>query len=196
MNTRFAFLAAPVLVFAYGAIRLLDGLDGSYGPGLAWTTGHLAFMAALVLYAPILRELRRMAGRGAVATTAAALGLIGVAVLQVQFGIDLVVGFMSEDRAGMSVLFERVQEVPGMNFAIYGVLPFLFYVSQLALVVQLAVTRRVKLWIPVVFSVHMALPFVAKDLIAVSAAVLMIAFVALSRKVETPLTRSPAVASV
>ncbi|GAA0924852.1 hypothetical protein [Nonomuraea longicatena] len=195
MNTRLAFLAAPVLVFAYGAIRILDGLDGSYGPGLAWTTGHLAFMAALVLYVPIFGELRRMAGRGAVATVSAALGVVGVAVLLVQFGIDIVVGFMSEDRAGMSTLFGQIQEVPGVSFAIYAVLPLLFYLGQLALIVQLGVTRRIKPWIPVVFLVHMALPFVAKDLIAVSAAVLLISFVALSRQVEAPPSRTPAVAS-
>ena len=46
MNPRIAFIAAPLLVLAYGVIRILDGLDGSRGPGLAWTSGHIAFMAA------------------------------------------------------------------------------------------------------------------------------------------------------
>ncbi|MFC7646417.1 hypothetical protein ACFQX6_41970 [Streptosporangium lutulentum] len=61
MNPRIAFIAAPLLVMAYGVIRILDGLDGSRGPGLAWTSGHLAFMAALILFVSTFLQMRRMA---------------------------------------------------------------------------------------------------------------------------------------
>ncbi len=36
----------------YGLVRLLHGLDGTHGPGLLWTAGHLAFLAALILFVP------------------------------------------------------------------------------------------------------------------------------------------------
>ncbi|MGW2223240.1 hypothetical protein ACWCSD_50310, partial [Nonomuraea sp. NPDC001684] len=62
MNPRIAFVAAPVLTFAYGVLRILDGLDGSRGPGPAWTTGHLAFIGALAFFAVTFHEMRRLAG--------------------------------------------------------------------------------------------------------------------------------------
>ncbi|MED7928442.1 hypothetical protein SMD20_29585 [Nonomuraea sp. LP-02] len=181
MNLRTAFIAAPLLVFAYGVIRILDGLDGERGPGLAWTTGHLAFIAALLLFVPIYWRLRRMAGGGALATATATAGTIGVAALVGQFGIDLVVGFMAADHAAMSVLFDQVQSVPGVSLAVYDVLPFLFYIGQLALVTQLAVQRRIKLWTPVLVLADLALPFVDKDLIPLGALCLLVSFVPLAR---------------
>ncbi|MGW5156051.1 hypothetical protein ACWEPN_11290 [Nonomuraea wenchangensis] len=181
MNLRTAFIAAPLLVLAYGVIRILDGLDGERGPGLAWTTGHLAFIAALLLFVPIYWRLRRMAGGGALATATATAGTIGVAALVGQFGIDLVVGFMSADRAAMSVLFDQVQSVPGVSFAVYDVLPFLFYIGQLALVTQLAVQRRIKVWTPVLVLADLVLPFVDKDLIPLGALCLLVSFVPLAR---------------
>ncbi|GAA1729175.1 hypothetical protein [Nonomuraea bangladeshensis] len=181
LNLRAAFIAAPLLVLAYGVIRILDGLDGERGPGLAWTTGHLAFVAALLLFVPIYWRLRRMAGGGALATATATAGTVGVAALVGQFGIDLVVGFMSADHAAMSVLFDRVQSVPGVSFAVYDVLPSLFYVGQLALVTQLAAQRRVKAWTPVLVLADLALPFVDKDLIPLGALCLLVSFVPLAR---------------
>ena len=50
VTVRRSALAAPVLLLAYGLLRLIDGLDGIHGPGLAWTLGHLAFAAAMVLF--------------------------------------------------------------------------------------------------------------------------------------------------
>ncbi|MGW2145750.1 hypothetical protein ACWCOT_15685 [Nonomuraea bangladeshensis] len=181
LSLRAAFIAAPLLVLAYGVIRILDGLDGERGPGLAWTTGHLAFVAALLLFVPIYWRLRRMAGGGALATATATAGTVGVAALVGQFGIDLVVGFMSADHAAMSVLFDQVQSVPGVSFAVYDGLPFLFYVGQLALVTQLAVQRRIKLWTPVLVLADLALPFVDKDLIPLGALCLLVSFVPLAR---------------
>ncbi|MEU6792602.1 hypothetical protein ABZ907_12945 [Nonomuraea wenchangensis] len=181
MNLRTAFIAAPLLVFAYGVIRILDGLDGERGPGLAWTTGHLAFIAALLLFVPIYWRLRRMAGGGALATATATAGTIGVAALVGQFGIDLVVGFMSADHAAMGVLFDQVQSVPGVSFAVYDVLPFLFYTGQIALVTQLAVQRRIKVWTPVLVLADLVLPFVDKDLIPLGALFLLVSFVPLAR---------------
>ncbi|MEV5560060.1 hypothetical protein AB0L44_41005 [Nonomuraea wenchangensis] len=181
MNLRTAFIAAPLLVLAYGVIRILDGLDGSRGPGLAWTAGHLAFVAALLLFVPIYWRLRRMAGGGALATATATAGTVGAAALVAQFGIDLVVGFMSADHAAMSVLFDQVRSVPGVSLAVYDVLPFLFYVGQLALVTQLAVQRQVKAWTPVLVLVDLSLAFVDKDLIPLGALFLLVSFVPLAR---------------
>ncbi|MER5997769.1 hypothetical protein ABT120_04295 [Nonomuraea angiospora] len=192
MNSRIPFVAAPLLVLAYGVIRILDGLDGSRGPGIAWTTGHLAFMAALVLFVPVFWQMRRMAGGNALATASAAAGTVGVVALLAQFGIDIVVGFMSADNEAMGVLFDRVQSVPGVSAVVYDVLPLLFFAGQLALVVQLAALRRVRVWTPLLVMVDLILPFIEKDLIPLGALCLLVSFVPVARQV--PATPRPAAA--
>jgi hypothetical protein len=59
--TRIAFLAAPIVMLVYGVIRLFDG---HRGPGVDWTAGHLAYLAAAILFAPVCLGLRRTAVTG------------------------------------------------------------------------------------------------------------------------------------
>ncbi|MFF0309025.1 hypothetical protein ACFYSC_16475 [Streptosporangium sp. NPDC004379] len=183
---RVAFVAAPLLVFAYGVIRILDGLDGSRGPGLAWTSGHLAFIAALALFVPIFWRMRRMAGGKALATASAVTGTAGALALLAQFAIDIAVGFMSADHAAMSPLFEQVKAVPGVSPMVYDGGPFLFYLGQLALVVQLAVLGRVKVWTPLLVLLDLSVPFVSKDLIPLGAVFLLVSFLPLAREAARP----------
>ncbi|MBG0820074.1 hypothetical protein HS048_04890 [Planomonospora sp. ID91781] len=191
MNVRTAFVAAPLLVFAYGVIRILDGLDGSRGPGLAWTAGHLAFLAALALFVPIFWEMRRMAGRKAVATVSAALGTAGLLALTAQFAIDIVIGFMSADHDAMGVLFDRVQAVPGVSFVVYDGVPLLFFAAQFALVLQLAVAGRVRAWTPVLVMADLLLPFFEKDLIPLGALFLLVSFAPLARRSVAAVSTAP-----
>ncbi|MFI7424467.1 hypothetical protein [Nonomuraea sp. NPDC049684] len=182
MNTRAAFVAAPLLVLSYGVIRIVDGLDGSRGPGLAWTAGHLAFLAALALFVVIFREMWRMLGRNPIATTSLVVGLVGIACAAAQFLIDIVVGFMAADHDAMSPLFDQVQAVPGVSLAVYAAGPVLFYLAQLALVVQLAARRQVKLWTPVLVLLDFALPILEKDLIPLGAVCMLVSFWPLARR--------------
>ncbi|MGP3959212.1 hypothetical protein ACTWPT_24715 [Nonomuraea sp. 3N208] len=188
MNLRFPFIAAPLLVLAYGVIRILDGLDGSRGPGIAWTTGHLAFIAALVLFVPIFWRLRHMAGRTPPATVSAAAGTVGIAALVTQFAIDIVIGFMAADHDAMGPLFDQVQAVPGVQLAVYDAGPYLFYVAQLALIVHCALRKEVKAWTPVLVLVDLMLPMIDKDLIPVGAIFLLVSFWPLARR-EAPAAR-------
>ncbi|RVX45251.1 hypothetical protein EDD27_8038 [Nonomuraea polychroma] len=188
MNPRFAFIAAPLLVLAYGVIRILDGLDGSRGPGIAWTTGHLAFIGALVLFVPIFWRLRQMAGGKALATMSAVAGTAGIVALLAQFGIDIVIGFMAADHDAMGPLFDQVQAVPGVQLAIYDAGPYLFYVAQLALVIHAAFRKEVKAWTPVLVLIDLMLPLIDKDLIPVGAVFLLVSFWPLARR-EAPAAR-------
>lgn len=182
MITRPAYLAAPALALVYGVLRVVDGFDGSRGPGLAWTLGHLAFMSALVLFAVIFRDMWVMLKRGRVATGILVAGLAGIALAFVQFAIDIVVGFMAADHEAMGPLFDQVQAVPGVPLLVYQAGPILFYLAQLALVVHLAVRRQVRAWVPVLVLVQILLPFASLDLIPVGAVVAMIAFLPLATR--------------
>ncbi|MFC4060862.1 hypothetical protein ACFOWE_21375 [Planomonospora corallina] len=194
MNPRLPFVAAPLLVLAYGVIRIIDGLDGSRGPGLAWTTGHLAFLAALALFVPTFLRMRRMAGRDAVATASAVAGIAGLAALAVQFAIDVVVGFLAADHAGMSVLFDRVQAVPGVSPVVYDAGPLLFFVGQVAIVARLALLGRVGAWAPVLVLVDVVLPLVDKDLVPLGAVFLLASFTAISARLSRPAAPVPVAA--
>lgn len=183
MNARIVFLAAPLLTFAYGVIRILDGLDGSRGPGLAWTTGHLAFMAALVMFLLVFGHLHRLAGRDALSTVTVAVASAGALALFTQFGIDVVAGLMADDRAGMSEITRSVRGNPIVSLFVYDAGPYLFYVGLLALVARLAVARRIAAWTPVLVLFDLVMPLVDKDLIPVGAAVLLVSFVSIAKRI-------------
>ncbi|MER6946688.1 hypothetical protein ABT294_21910 [Nonomuraea sp. NPDC000554] len=176
------YRAAPLLVTAYGVLRIVDGLDGSRGPGPAWTAGHLAFLAALVLFVPIFWEMRRMLGRSVPATAAVAVGLAGIGCAFAQFSIDVVVGFMAADHDAMAPLFEQVKSVPGVSVAVYTAGPILFYLALVVLVAALAVRRQVSAWVPVAVLLSVLLPFGSLDLMPLGGLLMLAAFLPLARQ--------------
>jgi hypothetical protein len=192
VNPRTAFIAAPLLTFAYGVIRIVDGLDGSRGPGLAWTTGHLAFLGAMVAFVFVFVQMRRLAGRDTVSTLAAVIGTAGALALSGQFAIDVVAGLLSTDHLGMSLLIADIRSTPGVTVAVYDVGPYLFYIGQLALVVRLAVMRRISAWTPLLVVFDLVTPFVDKDLIPLGAIVLLISFVSIAKRMPATAEGVPA----
>lgn len=181
MNARLAFLAAPVLLTAYGLIRLADGLDGERGPGPAWTTGHLAFLGALVLFVPVLLALRRLAGGGRLATATAAIGLTGAGLAMAQITIDIIVGLRAGDHAAMGPMFDRVRQVPGVALAVYNAGPTLFYVGLLVAVVHLAARRAAPVWVPFAVLLAILSSAVNLDLVPVGGLLMLVAFTPLIR---------------
>ncbi|MEV4105040.1 hypothetical protein AB0J42_32770 [Nonomuraea sp. NPDC049649] len=175
----FSYVAAPLLALVYGVLRIIDGLDGVMGPGVAWTVGHLAFMAALVLFAVMLRDMRRLLG-DTLATVTYAAGLAGIGFAIAQFGIDVVVGFLADRHEDMGPLFDQVQAVPGVPLLVYQAGPVLFYAALLAFAVQLAVRRRVRPWMPLLVLGQVALPLISLDLIPVGSILAVVAFLPLA----------------
>jgi hypothetical protein len=181
-TSRFAFVAAPLLTVAYGLFRLADGLDGTHGPGFLWTAGHLAFLAALFLFVPVLLAARRMAGGGAIATTATAVGVTGVLCAVVQIGIDIVVGIAAEDRAAMQRMFADVQDIPGVALVVYGPGPALFYLGLIALAIRLAVTRAAAVWTPVAMILAVGATLAGLDLLPLAGLLMLAALAPLARR--------------
>ncbi|MET7671906.1 hypothetical protein [Micromonospora luteifusca] len=181
MEFRPAFIAAPVLVMSYGIIRLVDGLDGERGPGPAWTIGHLAFIGALVAFISVFWQMRRMTGGRVLATVFATAGTFGALALITQFSIDLVAGLLATDNYGMSMTIHQVRTLPGISQPAYDFGPYAFYLGQLALVVLLAVQRRVKVWTPILVLADLATPFIDKDLIPLGSVLLLVSFLPLAR---------------
>jgi hypothetical protein len=194
VNPRLAFIAAPLLTLTYGVIRILDGLDGYRGPGLAWTTGHLAFLGAMALFVSIFWQLRARAGRNVLSTVIATVATAGAVALFGQFTIDLVAGFIATDNLQMSLRIFDIRSTPGVSLALYDVGPYLFYVGQLALVVQLAAIRRISWWTPLLVAFDLVMPNIDKDLIPIGAIVLLISFVPLAKRIPATSRAVPAIA--
>jgi len=181
-KTPLVFVVAPALMIVYGLVRLLDGLDGQYGPGLLWTLGHLAFLVALFLFGFVVFAARRMIGGGMVATIATVVGVAGLVCSIAQIGIDIVVGLAADDKAAMRQMFGEVQDVPGVALAVYGPGPALFYVGLLTLFVHLAVVRAVAPWAPVALLLAIGLAVASLDLLPVAGLLILVALMALARR--------------
>ncbi|WP_051969547.1 hypothetical protein [Kitasatospora azatica] len=179
-SLRIRQLAAPALLGGYGLIRLVPG---SKQPGLGWTTGHLALLAALLLFGEIFHQLYRLTReRGRVA---ALLGygtaLVGLCCSLGQVVIDLYASLATSTRAEQNHLFEQIQSHPGVLPAFYQVGPLFFYVGLLALLTTLAVRRRLPWWTPVTVLAATVLMAASLDLMTVGAALYALALLPLSR---------------
>ncbi|MFI1032632.1 hypothetical protein [Streptomyces sp. NPDC020951] len=165
MDKTIAFAAAPLLVIVYAGLRILDGLDGERGPGPAWTSGHLAFLAALILFVPVFLALRRLAGRGPFATGTAVVGIVGAVCSMAQITIDIVVGARAADHEAMRGMFADVQSVPGVDVVVYTVGPVLLFLGLLVMFCRLAVARAVPVWRAVAVALAVLVSLLGLDLL-------------------------------
>ncbi|UNO40893.1 hypothetical protein [Streptomyces sp. MST-110588] len=183
---RRALVAGPVCMMAYGLIRLIDP---EHNPGIDWSAGHLALLAGVVLFGPVLLRLRRMAARSGgahrvVADAGAALGLLGAATVAIQAGIDLVVGFCSADKGAMQELFRLVQSYPGVKPVIYTVVPLFLYIGLLSLVLQLVVIKRAAVWQVVAIVAGVAVMAASLNLLALGGLFFFAALIPFRRERE------------
>lgn len=170
-----SLLFGPLLFGAYGVIRLLDGLDGIRGPGLAWTTGHLCFLVGLVFFAQGFAAMRKAAGRDLWSSAGCWTGGAGVVALAVQFSVDITTGLMADTHTEMAGLTRAFQSVPGVTFTFYLVGPLLFFVGQLLLTGRLAALRTLAPWAPALVLASALLTFAFMDLIPLGAVLLLLA---------------------
>lgn len=178
------FLAAPAFMVAYSGVRIIDGIDGEHGPGPAWTIGHLFFLVALVLFGAVLLGLRRMAPSGSriAADVFTVVGLAGLATFIRVVVIDLIVGFKAADHAEKSALSNRYENDPSiLPGVVYEIGPMFFQIGLFALLVLLAVKRRVPVWSPVLVLVACATLVASIDLLPVGAALMLAALFPLAR---------------
>jgi hypothetical protein len=192
--TRLACLGAPLCILAYGVAHLIDGLDGSYGPGLAWTIGHLLFLAALLLLIGVLFVMRAALPRGRAAAVigpvAVAVGTVGLLVFIRSVVIDLIVGLQAGDRPAMNRLYPHYDTFPGglpraLTAAFDMVGPICLIAGLLTLSVLLAVLppRRLPWWSPVLAAAGFVAISVNLDLLPLFGVLLLLALAPLARRV-------------
>lgn len=192
MDRSLAFIAAPLLITVYGVVRILDHLDGERGPGPAWTTGHLAFLAALLLFVPVVLALRGTAGRDAFATGTAGVALLGTACTVVQVGVDLVIGVLAADHDDMRAMFVDVHDIPGVDVAVYEAGPVLFFLGLLVLFCRPAVFRSVPVWRAAALVLGVLISPVGLDLLPVVGLLLFAGLAPFARRTAPSASSAPA----
>jgi hypothetical protein len=171
---RISAVAAPTLLLLYGVLRLVDGLDGSHGPGLAWDLGHALFLAAFVFFGCLVVGLRGVARAGSrrtrvTADSAAILGGVGVCCF-----LWVILGD----------LFPRMAESTSLPDPLYVAGPVLFQLGATVLLVQLAAARprRLPVWSPALVFVGFVLIAVDLDLLPVGALLILFGLAPLARR--------------
>jgi hypothetical protein len=167
-SARFAALVAPVLMFAYGVLRFIDGLDGHRKNGPAWDVGHVCFFIAMVLFAVlavgIWRTVRTAGGAHRhVADAAVVLAVLGAAAFLWVITGDLYASF------------------PSLPDALQAVGPALFQIGTLTLLVQLVIGRQLPVWSPVLVLLGFGAVAVNLDLIPVGALVILVGLLPIAR---------------
>ncbi|MBA9002719.1 hypothetical protein [Thermomonospora cellulosilytica] len=128
----------------------------------------------------MLLGLRRLQGSRA-ADVAAVVGLAGLVPFVRVAVVDLIVGVRAADRAEMDALSEQYDDIPGALYWEAG--PLLFQIGLFALLVLLAVGRRVPAWSPVALVLGFAALMADLDLLPLGA---LLFGVALGPVVRTP----------
>ena len=187
------FVAAPLLFIAYGIIRWIDGADGEHGPGLAWTIGHLLFLAAFALYAVALFALRGLLVRTrGVSLVALVAGLVGVVAFLRVIVIDLIVGFRAADHADMSRIGDDYDRWPGdlgIYDTLYTVGPLLFLAGLLTLAILLTREHRLPIWSPVLLLLAFITITINLDLMPLGGLFLLVALYGAAGRAGQPAVR-------
>ncbi|SBT52433.1 hypothetical protein [Micromonospora auratinigra] len=157
-------LVSALLLFGYGVLRLLDGLDGHRNKaGWPWLTGHTLFLIGVVGFAAVMLGLRGLlrtrSPRGrTVDDLATAAGLLGTV------GFAWVI---------LGDLFPRFAEAaPPSDLVLLGG-PALFELGLLVLLYRAAAARLCPVWGPVLVLVGFVAIAVNLDLLPIGAALVL-----------------------
>lgn len=160
--------AGPVLMFGYGVLRFVDGLDGDRGNGLAWDAGHILFFVAMVLFGVLAVALRpsapawaRRVGAGAVAASL--------------FGVGCFLWVIAGD------LSERFRETAPLPDVLATGGSALFPLGMLALLGLMVAARRAPVWSPLLFGAGITAISVDLDMLPIASLVILAGLAPLAR---------------
>jgi hypothetical protein len=163
-TVRHVALNAPLLLLAYGLLHLIDGLDGSYGPGLAQNLSYLAFLAAMVLFGLLAAAVRPLVAPSArtVAAVAATVTLAGTACFLWAIAGDLTGAFPDATPV----------RIAGLLFLALG---------MLTLLGLLVAARQTPAWSPLLFGAGIAAIIIDVGYLPLGALIVLAALAPLAR---------------
>jgi hypothetical protein len=173
-GVRLTAIAAPILLFLYGVLRLIDGMDGHHGPGFAWNLGHTLFLIAFVMLGGLTVGLRRLVP----ATSRPARVVADLAMVAGLFGAACFIWVILGD------LFAHVHDAAPLPGPLEVAGPLVFQVGVLGLLVMLVVarSRRLPFWTPILVLAGFLLFAMNLDLIPVGALIVLCGLSPLARR--------------
>jgi hypothetical protein len=195
--TRFALLAAPLAMTAYGITRIIGRLDGDYGPGADWQIAHLFGLAGMLLFVPVVLALRALIPGTAARNALTTVTLAGLAASVVQFSADMLLALASADRPELRTRQQEFSDLPGVQLAVYDAGPLLFFLGIVAMATLAATARHLPWWSPAVMLVAVILPAADLNLMPLTGLLMLAALHPLRqtqtpRESHTPAHRAPA----
>ncbi|MEV4278925.1 hypothetical protein [Actinoplanes xinjiangensis] len=163
---RRAAVGAPMLLLAYGLLRLLGGLDGTYRQGLAWNLALPALFASMVLFGVLAAAVRPLVPSGARAAAALA-------------AVATVAGTVCFVWAATGLLSTAAGEAAPTPVRIAG--PLLFSLGMLTILGLLVAARHAPAWSPLLFGAGIAAMLIDADSLAPAALILLAALAPLAR---------------
>jgi hypothetical protein len=162
---RFSALAAPTLLLLYGLLRLIDGLDGDHGPGLAWNLGHTLFLIGFVLLGVLAVGMRQLVP----ATTVWTRIVANLATVAGLFGVGCFLWVILGD------LFPDFHDAAPLPDALEMLGPLSFQLGVLTLLIILVTARprRLPIWSPLLVLIGFVLFAVNLDLIPIGALLIL-----------------------
>ncbi|MFI0780033.1 hypothetical protein [Streptomyces sp. NPDC021212] len=177
-TTRLLSVLIPLLLLSYGVLRLIDGMDGDHGPGVAWNLGHTFFLAAFLLFGAFVVVLRGLIPAATIRMRTAASAAMVTGVFGAGCFVWVILGDLFSGLADSAPL-------PGpLEFA--G--PPAFQLGMLALLIMLVAVRpgRLPVWSPALVALSFILIAVSLDLIPLAAVGLMAGFSPLAHNRRCP----------
>jgi hypothetical protein len=179
MNTphgriRIAVIGAPLLIFLYGLLRLIDVMFGNQSHGFLWNLGHILFFIAFVLLSVLTVELRRL-----VSVKTKPVQIIAYrAMIASLFGIACFLWGILGD------LFEYLQNNVPVPKPLMIAGPLLFQIGILVLLVMLVTLRprRLPFWSPILLFAGFLLFAINLNLLPVGALFILFGLLPLIRK--------------
>jgi hypothetical protein len=173
-TVRHVALYAPLLLLAYGLLHLIDGLDGSYGPGFAQNLSYLAFLAAMVLFGVLAAAVRPLVAPSArtVAAVAATVTLAGTACFLWAIAGDLTGAFPDATPVRIAGLL-------------------LLALGMLTLLGLLVAARHTPAWSPLLFGAGIAAIIIDVGYLPLGALIVLAALAPLARPAPAVVVPTP-----
>jgi len=149
----------------YGLLRLIDGLDGDHGPGLAWNLGHTLFLFGFVLLGVLTVGMRQLVP----ATTTWTRVVASLATIAGLFGVACFLWVILGD------LFGDFHDAAPLPDALEMIGPLSFQLGVLTLLIMLVTARprRLPIWSPLLVLIGFVLFAVNLDLIPIGALLIL-----------------------
>ncbi len=171
MNTvffriRIAALGAPILIFLYGLLRLIDVMKGYQSHGLFWNLGHVLFFISFILFGGLTVELRRLVPIKSQLSKIAAY----LAMAASLFGAACFLWGILGD------LFPHLNDVAPVPELLKLAGPLLFQAGMLGMLIMLVATRprRLPIWSPILVLIGFLLFAINLNLLPIGALIILI----------------------